>query len=144
MPPLPANAPRPEKPADPADFVVVTGFTEVDGATRVWIEDRVKSKRSVLLTGDSFAVGNVKGTVQAFRAKGDVVIEFEGHRRLLHSGDNLHGGVEIPNSQPNEHKESANSTDPAPDRDIFLSNAPNLKSSIFNSLEDGGKENELI
>ena len=70
MPPLPANAPRPEKPADPADFVVVTGFTEVDGATRVWIEDRVKSKRSVLLTGDSFAVGNVKGTVQAFRGKG--------------------------------------------------------------------------
>ncbi len=114
---LPANAPRPEKPADPADFVVVTGFTEVDGGTRVWIVDRVKSKRSVLSTGDSFAVGNVKGTVQAIRAKGEVVIEFEGHRRLLHAGDNLHGGVEIPDSQPNERKESANSTDSAPNRD---------------------------
>ena len=108
-----ATPPRPGKAADPADFVVVTGFTEVDGKSQVWIQDRTKGSVSGFSAGESFDVGNVKGKVQSIRPKGEVVVEVDGHRRLLQAGDNLRGGVEIQDAQPNQPKESGNSTRPA-------------------------------
>lgn len=101
--PAPRRSPPPPPPArtvDPGDFAYITAFTDVDGELKVWIKDRLGDKPWQLGSGESFAVGNVKGTVQAIHPEGDVIIEFDGHHRLLHIGDNLHGGVEIPEKQP--------------------------------------------
>ena len=112
-----ATVPEREKTPDPANFVVVAGFTEVDGAPQVWLRDRIAGKQQQLKAGENFTMGNVKGAVKSIDLKGEVVIEFEGHRRLLHLADNLRGGEEIPDSQPNQPKGSGNSTQAAPDRD---------------------------
>ena len=102
-----APSPSPRRPAETvnlAEFAVVTGFTEVDGLWKVWIQDRTarpQGKLWQLGTGESFTVGNTKGTVHAIRPEGEAVIEFDGHRRLFHLGDDLHGGVEAQDQQPN-------------------------------------------
>ena len=100
VPPIPPSAPRHDSSVDPADHAVVTAFVEVDGAAQVWIQDRMGDKSWKLGTGQGFAVGNTKGTVEFIRPEGEVVVEFDGRRRVLHVGDNLHGGVEIQGKQP--------------------------------------------
>ena len=111
----PASPSRHETAVDPADYAFVTGFTEVDGAAQVWLQDRMAGKPWKLGTGESFVVGKVKGTVQSIHPKGEVIVEFDGHHRLLHVGDNLHGGVEIRDSAPNQPDEGGNSARPVPD-----------------------------
>jgi hypothetical protein len=94
--------PRPPKTIDPGDLAYVTAITtDIYGTTEVWIGDRLAGKSWHLAEGESFTVGSVKGTVEAIRpeGQGEVVIEFDGHQRLLHIGESLHGGVEIP-AQP--------------------------------------------
>ena len=112
--PVQRTPPPREKTVDPAEFAFVTGFTEVDGAAQVWIKDRLTNKPWFLATGETFAIGLTKGTVQSIRQEGAVVVEFEGHRRLLHLGDNLHGGVEMQVPPPNQPDEGVKSTRPVP------------------------------
>lgn len=85
--------PKPERPPPPrvdlADHAVVTGFTEVDGTPQVWLKDRITDKSWILGTGEGFTVGDVKGTVQTIDPEGEAIVDFGGHRRLLHKGDNL-------------------------------------------------------
>ncbi|MEI8374891.1 MAG: hypothetical protein WCJ35_18870 [Planctomycetota bacterium] len=86
---------RREQTIDPGDYVFVTGFTEVDGTAKVWIKDRTGDKLLILASGESFTVGKMSGKIEAIRPEGEVIIEFDGRRRQLRNGDNLHGGVEI-------------------------------------------------
>jgi hypothetical protein len=108
----PPTSPRREGTVDPADFAFITGFTEVDGEAKVWLQDRMGDKPWRLGAGETFTVGNAKGTVQSIGLDGEVTVEFDGHRRVLHVGDNLHGGVEIQGSRPNKPEEGVKSTSP--------------------------------
>ena len=105
----------PSRTVDPADHTFVTGFTEVDGISKVWLWDRMRDKTWQLGTGESFSVGNVKGTVEVVHPEGDVLIEFGGQRRRLHKEDNLHGGVEIKDQPSKQTKEDDDSADLDPD-----------------------------
>ena len=87
----------------------MTGFTEVDGTANVWLQDRKTWKLWQLGNGETFTVGNVKGTVQAISQDGEVIVEFDGRRRRLHDGDNLHGGVEIQDPRPKQPEKRDNS-----------------------------------
>jgi hypothetical protein len=86
---------------DPAASALVTGFTQVDGAWQVWIEDRAAGQRWALESGKSFDIGGRKCTVQTIRAEGEVIVELDHIRRLLHLHDNLRGGVEVGGERPN-------------------------------------------
>jgi hypothetical protein len=112
----PRTAP-PRDTVDLADHAYVTGFTEVDGVLQVWLQDRIGGKRWNLGTGESFAVGKAKGTVQTIHPEGDVIIEYDGHTRQLRLGDKLHGGVEIPDPRPKQPDAEENSDPPEPDED---------------------------
>jgi hypothetical protein len=109
VPPAPASALQREKSVDRAEFAVVTAFTEVDGAWKVWLQDRIGDKLWQLESGESFTVGDVKGTVQSIHPEGEVIVDLDGHRRLLHVGDSLHGGVEMPDQRPNQPEEAVKS-----------------------------------
>jgi hypothetical protein len=85
---------------DAAKYTYITGFTEVDGASKVWLWDRMKDKKWQLATGESFSVENVKGTVQSISPEGEAVVDFAGRHLLLHDGDNLFGATKIPDQQP--------------------------------------------
>ena len=102
--PPPSAAPPPrrrERPSvDPADYAFVTGFTEVDGAAQVWLQDRIVGKLWKLGDGESFAIGKMQGKIEAIAPDGEVIVEFDGRRRRLRRGDNLHGGVEIKGETP--------------------------------------------
>ena len=93
---------KPPPPVDLAEHAYVSGFTEVDGAQQVWLQDRIAGKPWILETGQSFTVGNRKGTVESIHPDGEVIIQFDGHRRLLHLNDMLYGGEEIHAATPNQ------------------------------------------
>jgi hypothetical protein len=78
--------------SDGAAVAKVTGFTEVDGAWQVWIEDHNGGKRWKWAAGENVAVGSVKGVVKSISAE-EVIIEDKGHKRLLRLGDKLAGGT---------------------------------------------------
>jgi hypothetical protein len=101
--------PRLPTPVDPADFAFITGVVEVDGSPRVFLHERMADKTSQLSAGQPFFVGDGKGVVQSIRPEGDVIVDFAGHRRLLHLGDNLYGGVEITDGPPKQTVKPANS-----------------------------------
>jgi len=86
---------KPEAPVDTAQFTFVTGFTEVDGLRQVWIQDRMANKAWTLKEGEAFKVGELRGKVRKISSTREVMLEFDGHRRLLQYGDNLRGGVEV-------------------------------------------------
>ncbi|MGA2254972.1 MAG: hypothetical protein ABSG53_09940, partial [Thermoguttaceae bacterium] len=111
--------PQRERPrgVDPAEFAFVTAFTEVDGAAKVWIQDRMANKSLKLGAGESFTIGNVQGTVQTILPGGEVIVDFDGHRRRLHDGHNLHGGVEIQGPAPKKPDEGDNSAGSDSDED---------------------------
>ncbi|MGO9108290.1 MAG: hypothetical protein ACLP9L_03575 [Thermoguttaceae bacterium] len=114
----PSPTPRPrENMVDAANFAFVTGFTEVDGSRKVWLQDRMGGKSWQLATGESFTVGNMKGTVQSIHPEGEVVVDFDGRRRLLHDGDNLHGGVVVKDQRPTQAEENDDSDSSDSDED---------------------------
>jgi hypothetical protein len=92
---------------DPAAAALVTGFTQVDGSWQVWIEDRGRGNRWALQTGESFAIGGHKCTVETIRAEGEVIVELDRCRRALRLGDNLRGGVEVHDGRSNQTGEGA-------------------------------------
>jgi hypothetical protein len=97
--------PPPPPPVDPADFAFVTGFTEVDGAAKVWLHERLANHIWQLGAGEPFSIGTAKGVVEAVHPEGDVVLDFtNGGRRTLHAGDTLHvygrGDQPRPTAQP--------------------------------------------
>ena len=96
-PPTPPQLP----PVNLAEHAYVTGFIEVDDAPQVWLQDRIAGKPWKLGTGESFTVGKKKGTVETIRPEGEVIVDFDGHRRLLRLGDTLYGGEEISDATPN-------------------------------------------
>jgi hypothetical protein len=100
---------------DPANFTFITGFTEVDDQRKVWLQDRLKGKSWQLATGESFTVGNTKGTVQSISPNGEVIINLDGHRRLFHDGDNLRGGAIVPDQRPTKVDANADSDQSDPD-----------------------------
>ncbi len=80
---------------DLARYVFVTGFTEVNGARQVWIQDRTAGKLWTLSEGGEFQVGRLHGTVRTILPEREVIVDFDGRGRRLRSGDNLRGGVVI-------------------------------------------------
>ncbi len=87
---------------DAAEFAFVTAFVEVDGQRQVWIQDRMAGKTSKLSEGEQFQIGDASGTVQTIDPTGEVTVEYDGHRRRLHFGENLRQGVEV--REPKEVK----------------------------------------
>jgi hypothetical protein len=88
--------PRDKKSLDVAQYTFVTGVTEVDEKKLVWIQNRMGGRLLKLGESEKFEIGDIRGTVQTIDpAKDEVVLEFDGHRRRLRSGDNLRGGVEV-------------------------------------------------
>jgi len=108
---------RREQTIDPGDYAFVTGFTEVDGTVKVWIKDRTGDKLLILASGESFTVGRTSGKIETIQPEGEVIVEFDGRRRRLRNGDNLHSGVEIQDERPKQPAEGGKSTRSAPDRD---------------------------
>ncbi len=92
---------------DMARFVFVTGFTEVDGARQVWIQDRTAGKLWTLSEGGEFQVGQLRGKVRSIGADREVIIDFDGHGRRLRGGENLRGGVEINEQTKTDGKPAA-------------------------------------
>jgi len=88
----PAVAERRESPLDAAQYAFVTGFTEVDGARKVWIQDRIEGKVWMLDEGDEFHIGRLRGSVLSISPAREVVLDFDGQRRRFRDGDNLRGG----------------------------------------------------
>ncbi len=86
---------KPKEPVDTAQFTFVTGFTEVDGLRQVWIQDRIAGKVWRLKEGGEFKVGERSGKVLKIAPNREVTLDFDGHRRRLHDGDNLRGGIEV-------------------------------------------------
>jgi hypothetical protein len=80
-----------EKKADPLQSVYVTGFTQVDGAWKVWLFDRTTSKKWILREGESFDIGDVHGVVKSIDETHRVSFEIGGQTRLLRNGENLTG-----------------------------------------------------
>ena len=112
--PIVERKPPPPK-VDPAEHTYLQGLTEVDGVKQVWLQDRLDGKLWQLGIGESFTVGNTKGTVQSIGPDGEVVVNFAGGRRLLHDGDNLRGGAVIPEQRPTKVEPSDDSDQSAPD-----------------------------
>ncbi len=81
---------------DPAQHAFVTGFTAVNDARQVWLQDRTSGKTWQLSEGESFQIGPLRGTVRSIVSTREVVIELDGRLRRLRDGDNLRGGVELP------------------------------------------------
>ncbi len=102
---------------NPSQFTFITGVTGVDGEMQVWLKDRLDGKSWQLASGESFAIGKMKGTIQSIHPEnGEVVVDFDGHRRVLHDGDNLQGGSAgsaVPEKRPTkiETKTSGESDD---------------------------------
>ena len=92
----PYAPPMKEKTNDVAEYAFITAFIEVAGSRQVWLQDRTADKTWRLAEGATFEVGGVRGTVQTIAPTREVVVDFDGHRRRLHDGDNLRGGVEVP------------------------------------------------
>ena len=90
MPSSPKSVPHDN--SDAANSAKVTGFTEVDGAWQVWIEDRTGGKRWKWAAGENVAVGSLVGVVRSIGAE-EVIIEVAGHRRALRLGDKLTDGA---------------------------------------------------
>jgi hypothetical protein len=92
---------------DLARYTDVTGIVEVDGQGQVWIHNRTDPANKVwkLSAGESFRIGPIQGSVKAFvppRGPFDqtlVVINLDGRSRLFKQGDNLRGGVAVPEGQ---------------------------------------------
>jgi hypothetical protein len=81
---------------DVAQYTFVTALTEVDGKKQVWIHNRMAGRLWKLGEGESFEIGDAHGTVRTINPVNDeVVVDFDGHRRRLHDGDNLRGGVVV-------------------------------------------------
>jgi len=100
---------------DPADFTFVTGFTAVNGAPKVWVRNRMTDKGWQLGTGETFDIGDVKAKVETVHPEGEVIIDFDGHRRRLRDGDNLRGGVEIQEPPLSKAEDGDNSGGDEPD-----------------------------
>jgi hypothetical protein len=83
------------KPVDAAEYTFVTGITEVNGTRQVWLLDRMAGKKWILGEGGSFQVGAAHGTVKTIVSTREVIVEFDGHRRRLHEGENLRGGEAV-------------------------------------------------
>ena len=89
------KTPEKPQPVDTAQFTFVTGFTEVDGFRQVWIQDRMGGKVWQLQEGGKFKVGEHGGTIRKIDPGREVTLDYDGHRRRLHDGDNLRGGIEV-------------------------------------------------
>ena len=113
----PDPPPRRRETIDPAQFTVVTGLVEVDGAAQVWLLDKMKGKQWKLRVGETYSVGSKKGTVEAIRPQEDATVEFDGQRRILRLGDDLRGGGEIQDTRPKPAREDDNSSDSDTDED---------------------------
>jgi hypothetical protein len=90
---------------DVAQFTYVTGVTDVDGKKLVWIQNRMGGRLWKLGEGEKFEIGDIRGIVQKINPAKDmdeVVLDVDGHRRLLRAGDNLRGGVEVKKEEVKE------------------------------------------
>ncbi len=80
---------------DRAEYTFVTGITEVNGTRQVWLFDRMAGKKWILGEGGDFQVGDAHGTVKTIASTREATLEFDGHRRRYHEGDNLRGGEDL-------------------------------------------------
>ncbi len=101
-----------KKTVDPAEYTFVTGITEVNGTRQVWLFDRMAGKKWILGEGDGFQVGDVHGTVKTIASTREVTLEFDGHRRSLHEGDNLRSGEAV-EPEKTEKKDKTVAEDPS-------------------------------
>ncbi len=82
---------RPQAKTAAASAAAVTGFTEVDGAWQMWVEDRDSGKRCKYAVGATIEAGGGKAVVKSISAE-EAVVEIGGHRRPLRLGDKLPSG----------------------------------------------------
>ena len=80
---------------DPAEFVLLTAVTDVGGQTQAWLSLRATGEVLKLRPGESFEVGQFRGTVTEIRPP-DVIIQAEDERWLLTLGDKLSQATALP------------------------------------------------
>jgi hypothetical protein len=87
---------------DVARYTFITAIIEANGRNEVWLHDRTKppEKRSLmkLAAGENFRVGATHGSVKSF-VWPQVILDVDGQTRLFRQGDNLRGGMKVPESQ---------------------------------------------
>lgn len=105
-----------------AEYAFITGITQSDGVSQVWLQDRMAGKQWILKEGESFEVGNIAGKVQAITTEGDVMVEYDGHRRRLRDGDNLYGGA---GAQDRENEQSMPVQPPSDERSVIMPKSEN-------------------
>ncbi|MGD9644384.1 MAG: hypothetical protein AB7U73_01645 [Pirellulales bacterium] len=80
---------------DPAEFVLLTAVTDVGGQTQAWLSLRSTGEVLKLRPGDSFEVGQFRGTILEISPP-DVVIQSDDERWLLTLGDKLSQATALP------------------------------------------------
>jgi len=80
---------------DAADFAFLTAILEIDGQPEAWFTVRTTGEILKLRKGQSFEVGQFRGTVAAIDPQ-DLVIEADEERWLLTLGENLSQATALP------------------------------------------------
>jgi hypothetical protein len=90
----PAAAPTPPPAFDVAKFAFLTGIVEKGGVFRALIYVRPTDKELWLAEGESFTVGQLKGTVVRIQSH-DIVIRVDGKTFQIAEGESLRAGKEV-------------------------------------------------
>lgn len=80
---------------DPADFTVLTAVLDVNGLPEAWLTVQTTDQRMRLQVGDSFEVGQFRGTVVEIDAP-DVIIASDDERWLITLGESLAQATALP------------------------------------------------
>lgn len=94
-PPAPPLPPRVEPKFDAAKFVYLTAIVAVGDQHEVWIVNRTTGEQLKLREGDSFSVGEIRGTVRRIGQR-EAEVEIDGRRWRFPIGDNLRELIELP------------------------------------------------
>lgn len=80
---------------DAADFALLTAITDVDGAPQAWFKLQTSGETLRLREGESFEIGQFRGTVAEIRTP-DLIVASEEQRWLLTLGENLSQATALP------------------------------------------------
>lgn len=75
-------------PLDPSRFVYVTGITEKDGKSQVWMRARMSGEKFTLSEGEEFHTAGLQGTVKRIGQR-EVELEIDGKARVIPLGESL-------------------------------------------------------
>ncbi|MBL9124701.1 MAG: hypothetical protein JNG90_13780 [Planctomycetaceae bacterium] len=80
---------------DAADFAQLTAITDVDGAPQAWFKLQTSGETLRLSEGQSFEIGQFRGTVAEIRPP-DLIVASDDQRWLLTLGENLSQATALP------------------------------------------------